>query len=246
MEKILDYSEMEKQHFDSFDGDNYDGDNYDGDNLYGDYATGQPVMIQQKNKRLIPGSKPAPTNSRITLSITNTGSTQRVIELFGYLRSALLVTEPSRNLIAPLTAFNPFEDRNATNANGLAYFARNGNAIFQTTVTTDLTTVSCAEIPYYHLFKNSGIVQFQVAQLKMEVTTEASLAQQIGMYNYSNFGKIDSDQFSPSAEKTEMAQNPKLITIKLRKTINRGTGLTFTVLNSETLITLYFDIVQVG
>lgn len=212
--------------FDSFDGeDNFDPENFDPENFDFDNATGQPM------RKAVAKAKPVGSVAQFTISVVNAQSTNVTVELFQFIRSI------SGALNSNISALNPFTalDVASANANSLVYFDRAGNLIYQDSSGAKCT-VSCKQLPYISLFKASGIFGFMVERIRMTVTNDGQIENDIVHVTNTFLGATKRNPISPRSFFSPNQFQSKTIDITAGFYIDSEKGIETVVNASETVI----------
>lgn len=211
---------------DDFDPENFDPDNFDPDNFTFDNATGNPA------KRALKIARPKPVGSlaQFTLSVTNNQATSVTVEMFQFIRSIAFSNNPNISALNPFTAL----DVAAANANSLVYFDRNGNLVYQDAGGLKCT-LSCKQIPYVALFRASGLFPFMVERIRMNVTNDAQIENDIVHVTNTFLGATKRNPISPRSFFSPNQYQPKTVDITAGFYIDAEKGIETVVNAGETV-----------
>ena len=195
------------KNYESFDAENFDAENFNGE----------------------------VESSLITLTITNAIAATQFVQLFDYLRTISQIANASQ------TAFNP-ETADVivlqSNTNSLVFFDSVGSLVFQNASGTKCT-IACTtpNLTYRQLFcaSASPMGQFSVNKMRITFTTAGQISNAISVRRTSLFGKQDTDSISPRTYFTPNQYQNLIVDVPLKVSIDAYTGLSLTMVASETI-----------
>lgn len=179
------------------------------------------------------------TSSYFTLKVVNGIAGAQTVEFFNSLNTIANVTNSEIfSGFSPFTAVN----RSAANLNSVIYFDASGNLIIQSAAGT-LLTISCNEIAYRTLVENLKFYQIRVKQIKMTITNDPQLDNQVNVTEKTFMGKNVRNSFIPRAYFKDAQFQSKQVTIpfgtepliingekSLYLTVNQGETMSFTLM----------------
>jgi len=173
--------------------------------------------------------------AQVDIKIVNAGLTNEKVELFGKSRSFTEIINTAINAYGAFSA----EDRNAANLNSLVYWADNGDLIIQNAAGA-LTTVSCKQVPYRTLFNSSAIQPFKIEKVRLTVTNDSQIDNDINDVSLTFLGKVDRNSLSPRSFLNPTQFQSKIIDIPYKVEINSEKSIEYVVNAGETTTFNFF------
>jgi hypothetical protein len=214
-------------------------DSYEGEeeNYYDSYEEEDNYNTKGGKRPNGPVSRWTSTSSYFTLKVVNGIAGAQTVEFFNSLNTIATVTNSEIfSGFSPFTAVN----RSAATLNSVIYFDASGNLIIQSAAGT-LLTISCNEISYRTLVENLKFYQIRVKQMKMTITNDPQLDNQVNVTEKTFMGKNVRNSFIPRAYFKDAQFQSKQVTIpfgtdpliingekSLYLTVNQGETMSFT------------------
>lgn len=222
---------LQKHAFDSWTGNNFDPNNFDPDAFDMNSNSLDPSNAMQAAMRKAPVN-PAELGQggQFTITVVNAQAGAVTVELFNFIKSITTANNPN------VTALNPFTalDVAAANANSLVFFDRSGNLVYRNAAPADCT-ISCKQIPYVALFKASSIFPLQIDRIRMTVTNDAQIENDIIHTVNSFLGLTKRNPISPRSFFSPNQFQSKTIDLVVNCRIDAEKGLETIVNAGETV-----------
>ena len=210
---------------------NYDPSSYDPSNFDGMSAM-PSLNVSQPNTPVIDGVTRMQGNNLAQLDLTIQNATAAVVtaQLFNYINSVALVAS------AAISAFNPFTalDVAAANTNSLIYFNRAGALVYESATGTTCT-IQCRQRAYRGLFESSSRTPFIIEKLRVTVTNDAQIDNEIFVDYQSFLNKVETNSINPRTYFNPYQNQAKIIDIPLKTLIDLERGLRLNVNANETI-----------
>jgi hypothetical protein len=216
---------MEDQ-FENFDPENFDPENYTGKKNKGVYAPPTRGGLTTVLGALM---------AQVDIKIVNAGLTNEIVELFGRSRTFADITNTSVNAYGVFGAVN----RAAANLNSLVYWLANGDLAIQNAAGA-VTTVSCKQVPYRTLFNSSGIQPFKIEKVRLTVTNDSQIDNDINDVELTFLGKVNRNSLSPRSFLNPTQFQSKIIDIPYKVEINSEKSIQYQVNAGETVTFNFF------
>lgn len=202
------FTPLEQSSFDTFDPDNFsddfDPDTFDPDNVDGKIA--KPGTAGSKVKTGKVGKMQAQFDITITSSLT--AGTSLVIELFNGFNSQAFAQNTQINPYTPVDTAD-LVSTIASAAGGVnttvavlqtqkVYFDKLGNLIYSTDATHQVK-IACKQVPYVALFRSATTQPFMVEKVRMTVTTNGQISNDIVHTINTFLGSKSRNTISPRA-----------------------------------------------
>lgn len=173
----------------------------------------------------------------VTVSINNATANKLNVELFNYLNSITKVYNPALLAIQPFT----FADVAKANTTSRVYFDASGNLIIEDAVGAKVT-VSCKEVPYVTLFESSGVAPFLIQKIRLNVTNDAQISNDIIHTTKTFLGKVSTNSIPPRTYFNPNQFQSNIIDVPMNVEISAEKGLQYGVNAGEVVdLTMYLS-----
>lgn len=213
-------NELERHAFNSFSGNNFDPNNFDPDAF--NYANGQATRKGV--------AAPLGQGGQFTITVVNGQAGAVTVELFQFIKSITNANNPQVSALNPFTAL----DVAAANAQGLVFFDRSGNLVYRNAAPADCT-ISCKQIPYKSLFIASGLYPLVIDRMRVNVTTDAQIENDITHVTNTFLGLVKRNSISPRSFFSPNQFQTKTIDIPVNFDITAEKGIETIVNAGETI-----------
>lgn len=174
--------------------------------------------------------------AQFDISVVNGQAVSMKVQLFNYFKTISNIVDA--NL---MNGINPFtgQDVAAADLKSLTYWKHDGSLV-SNEATPLPVTISCKQTPYRALLESSSRTPFQIEKLRLTVTNDAQIDNEIFMVENTWLGKVDRNSINPRTYFNPNQFQSKIIDIPLKYVINFERGLELIVNAGETINLSFF------